>query len=182
MRLFFIIGMVFSLALSAYSHAQTMTDKLMQKLLDQQMPSVLHRVNNQAFQYGVYDVVVHKVGQTKITSTSTAITNSLPMRIEFLATIKQQIFGQTLSFDCKTQFKTINTWNIIPNLNTGEVAVSMSVPIPDTQLNCEGLSLPVTTVLQKMIRDEKPKWEKEAKQQIEKSLIKVGLGKKRVSK
>lgn len=165
----------FLFVLPLQSQAQTMTDKLLQHLLNKQMPKVLYRINNKPFQYGVYDVVVHKIASPNISSTSTQITNHLPMRIEFLATVKQSILGQQLSFNCKTQFATVNKWVITPDLATGKVDIKMHVPIPDSTLNCEGLSLPITSVLEKMVREQKPKWEQDAKQKIEAALTDIGL-------
>ena len=53
--------------------------------------------------------------------------------------------------------------------------LDMQIPIPETELDCQGLKLPIKPALEQLIAKEKPTWEADASVELNKRLAELGL-------
>lgn len=157
----------------AAQSAANVSDKLMTKWLNQQVPAILHQQKNQPFQLGSYDITVHKAKAATLVSRASSWQLNQPIRVEFVAHISQNILGASLEFQCATEFASQSVWRITPNLEQGTAAIAVTMPIPETELNCDGLKLPITTVLQQWFQREKNTWQQQAEQHYQQAMKKV---------
>lgn len=170
---FAVLGLLLSL-LSTHALAQaSVSDKLMTKILSLQMPDILHQQKDQSFELGKYDITVFKASAPTLTSSANSWQLRQPIRVEFIGRVSQNFLGTAVAFNCATEFTSQSLWLITPNIEQGTAKIKIDMPVPETILHCDGLKLPITSVLQHWFNTEKPNWQAQAEQQYQQAMKKV---------
>lgn len=128
------------------------------------------------WQYGHYNLHISKVGAADINSATSTITAGVPLRVRLSGQVKQQLFGQDINIACATEFETQSEMTLTPIFSkalTGQLDIH--IPVPETELDCQGLKLPIKTTLEQLIAQEKPQWETQAEAQINQLFRDLGL-------
>ncbi len=177
MKLKGVICSILWLGVSTVSQAQTITDDLILALIDKHLPKVLYTEKNKPWELGNYDLVVHKQGGVNFTSTDEWLNLSLPVQVKITGRINKQILGSQIVMNCSTNIVTdaqLRVYPIIKKQNSSAM-VNIQVPVPPSQLDCDGLKVPITPLLKAIVAKEKQQWQKQLEQDIQGLMQQVGL-------
>ena len=157
--------------------AENITDKLMVSLINKKLPTVLYEHKDKPWEMGIYSLSVNKTGGASFTSTDKQLNLTLPIEVIVNGKIMQNLLGANITIDCNSRVITNGKFNIEPKLKTkgSNAKVSIFVPVPDSMLNCDGLKIPIKSLLEKLISDNKPKWEKDLESDIYNLFQQVGI-------
>ncbi len=161
---------------STAAYADNALNKLLERALSKQLPQVLFAAKDVPWEYGHYNLHIAKAGEADISSASETITAQLPLKIRLSGKVKQKLFGQEIDIACDTEFETPSEMIFKPLFAESlSSELEMEIPIPETELNCQGLKLPIKSALEQLIAKEKPSWEAEATVELNKRLAELGL-------
>ncbi len=171
---------IWILILSIYANtamAENMTDKLIVTIVNKKLPIVLYKLKNKPWDIGVYSLSVNKAGGARFSSTDKHLILTLPLQLIVNGKINQNLLGTNITIACKSRVTTDGRLYIEPKFKTkgSNANVSISVPVPESQLNCDGLLIPIKPFLEKVISDNKSKWENDIESEIYKLFQQVGL-------
>ncbi len=162
--------------LSTAAHADNALNMLLERAVSKQLPHVLFAAKDVPWEYGHYNLHIAKAGEADISSASETITAHLPLKVRLSGKVKQKLFGQEIDIACETEFETPSEIVFKPLFAESlSSELEMLIPIPQTELNCQGLKLPIKSALEQLIAKEKPNWEAEATVELNKRLAELGL-------
>lgn len=168
---------LFSCFFGRVSLAESMSDKLIVAVVDKKLPPVLYEHVDKPWDMGVYSLVIKKIGKAHFSSTSTLLTLSFPIEAIVVGNVKQNLFGTQMTLLCDSKFVTNARVEIAPQLSAigSKAAVSLFIPVPNSDLNCDGLMIPIRPILEKLISDNKQDWEQDLESDINKLFTEVGI-------
>jgi hypothetical protein len=91
--------------------------------------------------------------------------------------VDQTIFGKTIVVTCENSFVTHGRIVIEPLFDSqpSTANVDIQVPVPETDLNCEGLSVAVQPLLEQLVAEKKVEWEHEMEAEMNKLFKQLGI-------
>ena len=154
---------VFSSLILNASQAENITEQLLQVMINQQLPEVLYQQSDQAWQLGLYQIQISKTADAALSSSGKAILLSLPIQIQLNADMNKVVLGNNMDFSCNSAFSSNAKISIRPQLNVRPITtdVDISIAIPPTMLDCNGLLIPIQKPLEQVIAQNTPKWQKD---------------------
>lgn len=157
--------------------AENITDKLIVTLINKKLPTVLYEHKNKPWDMGVYNLSVNKAGGVSFASTDKQVNLTLPLELMINGKINQNLLGTKININCNSRVTTNGKLNIVPILRTkgSNAKVTIFVPVPESHLNCDGLMIPIKPLLEKLISDNKSKWENDIAADIYALFQQVGL-------
>ncbi|WP_339724462.1 hypothetical protein [uncultured Paraglaciecola sp.] len=149
--------------------AQSVTDQLIVALVDKHLPKVLHQEQARPWQMGTYDLTVHKTAGATFSSTHNYLSLTVPIKVMMTGLVNKAFLGQKILLNCSSEFLTEARLDIQPEINPPEskAGVEVSVPVPEANLNCDGLILPIKPLLEQLVATKKQQWQ----QQLEKDIV-----------
>ena len=125
----------------------------------------------------MYSLKIERLGKSNFVSTNTHINLSFPVKAIIDGKINKTLFGTKIVIDCKSKFITEAKIKIIPILKAADSKskVILSMNIPPTNLDCDGLNIPIKPVLEALIQDKKKTWELDLESNINNLFIQAGL-------
>ncbi len=167
---------LFPLLVCQFSTADTALNTLLEHIVSKQLSQTLFTAKDIPWQYGHYNLHITKQGQAGIKSDVKTITAKLPLKIQLSGRVKQELFGQEIDIACETEFETTSEMVFKPIYGeTLSSELNMQIPIPETELDCQGIRLPIKPALEQLIAKEKPTWEADASVELNKRLAELGL-------
>lgn len=141
--------------------SENISEKLLVVIIDKKLPSVLYQHRDQPWAMGVYSLLINKLGKVDFTSTDTELNISIPIEAIVNGNIKQAILGTLMTINCSSKIITRVRIDIIPQLSAdgSRADVSVLIPVPDADLNCDGLKVPARPILEQLISEHKQNWE-----------------------
>lgn len=157
--------------------AQNVTDKLIVTLVDQHLPQALYEEKAQAWQMGTYDLRVNRTTAVSFNSTATDLNLTVPIEVLMVGQVNREFLGQKIRLNCTSSIQTAAKLQVKPFINPplSKVKVEVSVPIPASNLNCDGLILPIQGVLEQLVANKKLEWENQLEQEILLLFKQVGI-------
>lgn len=167
---------LFPLFISGFSTADSALNTLLEHIISKQLSQTLFTAKDIPWQYGHYNLHITKLGNAGIHSDKETITAELPLKIQLSGRVKQKLFGQEIDIACETEFETTSEMVFKPIFGESlSSELDMQIPIPETELDCQGLKLPIKPALEQLIAKEKPTWEADASVELNKRLAELGL-------
>ncbi|WP_353406555.1 DUF4403 family protein [Pseudoteredinibacter isoporae] len=171
-----LVSALLCLSATNLAYGENALNTLLERVLSKQLPEVLFDAKDIPWQYGHYNLHISKAGDAGIGSDPETITAKLPLNIQLSGKVKQKLFGQDIDIDCSTEFETNSEMIFKPVFaETLSSKLDMQIPIPETELDCQGLRLPIKSALEQLIAKEKPEWEAQAEAELTKRLAEFGL-------
>ncbi|MBB6520169.1 DUF4403 family protein [Pseudoteredinibacter isoporae] len=171
-----LVSAILCLSAANMSYGENALNTLIERVLSKQLPEVLFHAKDIPWQYGHYNLHISKAGDAGIGSGPETITAKLPLKVQLSGKVKQKLFGQEIDIDCTTEFETNSEMIFKPVFaETLSSKLDMQIPIPETELDCQGLKLPIKPALEQLIAKEKPEWEAQAEAELKKRLETLGL-------
>lgn len=163
MKVCFLAIILFSTSYSVLS--KDIVNAVVQEYLEQQIPEKVFNINNAPWEHGVYSINVLKNGAPSFISTDESIKADLPIRVDLNAKINKKVGFIDLNVGCKSRFYTNGKLELIPILDKAykEANASINVSLPEVNMDCNGLKIPITPHLNQLFKANKRKWENEIK-------------------
>jgi hypothetical protein len=150
-------------------NAQSVTDQLIVALVDKHLPQVLHQEKATPWKMGTYDLTVYRTSGAKFSSTHKYLSLTVPIKVKMTGQVNQEFLGQKILLNCSSEFVSEARLDIEPTIKPPEsrADVEVSVPVPEANLNCDGLILPIKPLLEQLVATKKHEWQ----QQLEKDIV-----------
>lgn len=157
--------------------AQSVTDQLIVALVDKHLPQVLHQEKSTPWQMGTYDLTVNKTGGAAFSSTHKYLSLTVPIKVVMTGQVNKEFLGQKILLNCSSEFVTEARLDVEPIINPPEsrASVEVSVPVPEANLNCDGLKLPIKPLLEQLVASKKQEWQQQLEQDIIVMFRQVGI-------
>lgn len=150
--------------------------RLVQTLLEKNLPTTLYEGRDIPWEYGQYNLTITKAGTSAVQSDSEQISALLPLNIKLSGNIKKKLFGSDINIACHSEFETQSQLALTPQWqNLNEAKLGFEIPIPEADMDCQGLKLPIKIPLEQMIAKEKPEWEARAETELSRLLTEMGF-------
>ncbi|MDZ7925098.1 MAG: hypothetical protein U5M23_13840 [Marinagarivorans sp.] len=156
---------------------QTAAARLLALVIDSYIPNVLYNEKNQPWMGGVRSITISKAGASVLSSDANNIVVSFPLKANLIGDINTNIVLMQLKAHCVAQFTAPAKINLAVNLNSKPISVTsrIDLTVPPVMADCDGYKLAVEGVIQSVIVQEKPKWERDIQAQISDGLMVLGL-------
>lgn len=173
----FTFALSFFLLCCQVAHAQSVTDQLIVTLVDKHLPKVLHQERSSPWQMGSYDLIVSKTGGAIFSSTHQFLSLTIPIKVLMTGQVNKTLFGQKILLNCSSEFATEARLDVEPTINPPEsnASVEVLVPVPEVNLNCEGLKVPIKPLLEQLVATKKQEWQRQLEKDIVTLFKQVGL-------
>ncbi len=171
-----IVYFLFATSLSSIAQAENITDKLIGKVIEKELPQLLYEEKDKRWDHGIYSIQVRKNGASRFTSNESELAITLPIKVNLSGSIKKNVFGARVSIGCDSDFTTKGHITVSPRGSDNiETSVAIDIPIPNTSLDCDGIKLPITTLLIALVDKNKIEWQDAIQNKIDTLLAKVGI-------
>lgn len=169
--------MLYFFLFGQFSLAESIADKLLVAVLEKKIPAVLYEHKDKPWAMGTYSLIIKKTGITNFSSAETRLNLSFPIEGVVKGAVNQIILGMAMTLFCDSKILTDARVDIIPLISaTGVTAkVSMVIPVPSADLNCEGLRIPVKPMLEQLITDNKRRWESDLETDFNQLFQELGI-------
>lgn len=175
MKVLLALGLLFFCVQNA--NAQSVTDKLIVALVDKHLPHVLHQEKATPWKMGTYDLTVNKIGGAEFSSTHKYLSLTVPIKVLMTGQVNREFLGQKILLNCSSEMVTQARLDIEPVINPPEskANVEVSVPVPEANLNCDGLILAIKPLLEQLVASKKQEWQQQLEQDIMVMFKQVGI-------
>lgn len=162
---------------SHFSGAKSVTDELIVALVDKNLPKILYTEKHTPWKLGFYDLTVKKRGVAAFSSTPQYLSLTLPIEVVIKGQVNRSFLGSQIIMNCSSTVLTETRLDVEPIIKAQQshAKVEISVPVPPSQLNCEGFKVSITPLLQAIVAKEKQKWQGQLEQDIQGIFKKLGL-------
>lgn len=162
---------------SVAAFAESISDKLIAAVVEKNLPGLLYEHIDKPWQLGTYNLRINKSGVTQFASSQSHLTLRLPIEAIIHGNVRQNLMGRNFSMGCNSRFTTDGRIEVEPQLVQGsyQARVSIVVPIPDTALNCDGMMIPIKTLLEQLVAENKRTWEQDLETDINQLFQQVGI-------
>jgi len=166
MKIFVTLGLLFICGQSV--NAKSVTDQLIVALVDKHLPQILHQEKATPWQMGTYDLTVHKTAGAVFSSTHQYLSLTVPVKVVMTGQVKKEFLGQKILLNCSSEFVTQARLDIQPVINppASRASVEVSVPVPEANLNCDGMVLAIKPLLEQLVESKKKEWEQQLERDI----------------
>lgn len=156
---------------------ENMVENIIEVVIENNLPYLLYEHTNQKWQLGLYNLKITRLGKPTFLSSKKHINLSFPVEANIESKINKIIFGTNINIDCKNKFVTEANIKITPTLkaNQSTSVVKISVNIPPTNLNCDGLKMPIKPALDALIQTQTKSWEQDIESTINQLFLQVGI-------
>jgi hypothetical protein len=126
---------------------------------------------------GTYDLTVNKIGGAVFSSTHKYLSLTVPIKVVMTGQVNKEFLGQKILLNCSSEVVTHARLDLEPVINPPEsrAGVEVSVPVPESTLNCDGLILPIKPLLEQLVANKKHEWEQQLEQNIMTMFKRVGI-------
>jgi hypothetical protein len=158
-------------------NAQSVTDQLIVALVDKHLPKVLHQEKATPWKMGTYDLTVHKTAGAIFSSSNKYLSLTVPIKVIMTGQVNKEFLGQKILLNCSSEFVTEARLDIEPLINPPEsrANVEVTVPVPEANLNCDGLILPIKPLLEQLVATEKQQWQQQLENDISTMFKQLGI-------
>jgi len=163
--------------ISATAVAETVTDKLVIAVADANLPPLLYEEKDQRWELGTYNLIINRNGGVGFSTTSKDVAISLPIEVLIDGKLEQELFGNKILVNCSSRVLTEGALRVVPELSeSGSTAdVSIDIPVPESMLNCDGLQVPITLLLQQIVEQHRAEWEARLESDIKDTFKQLGI-------
>ncbi len=121
----------------------------------------LIEVEDEPWSSGEYSLTLTRIGAAEIRSAEDLIEATVPLRFEFAGQVKRDLVVTELDVRCTTDFETQGSVQLDFRFRDGkpDVVSTVTLPIPEADVDCGILSLPVQGVLEELVTRSRPDWE-----------------------
>ncbi|MCF2947921.1 DUF4403 family protein [Paraglaciecola aquimarina] len=164
----FFIGFMIWFGMSV-THASSITDELIVALVESNLPQTLYTEKDRAWELGVYDLIVNKRGKAVFTSTARFMSLTVPIEVKIQGQINKQLLSTQIVVNCSSNILTETRIDLEPliKLKNSSAKVEISVPVPQSFLDCEGLKVNITPLLKTIVTKEKQEWQQQLEQELQ---------------
>jgi hypothetical protein len=157
--------------------AQNVTDKLVVALADKHLPKMLLQEKNKSWKMGTYDLTVNKTAGVTFNSTEQYLSLSVPIEVLMVGQVNQTFLGQKIILNCTSTVLTEAKLQVTPVINppNSTASVEVLVPIPESNLHCDGLTLAIKPILEQLVATKKQQWQTSLEQDIQGLFKQVGM-------
>jgi hypothetical protein len=91
--------------------------------------------------------------------------------------VNKTLFGQKIVLNCSSKILSEARLDIEPMINppTSHANIEVSVPVPESNLDCDGLNLSIKPLLEKLVADKKFEWEQKLEADVLSMFKQLGL-------
>ena len=120
----------------------------------------LIEIDDEPWSRGQYSLRLTRIGDADVRSAEDWIETRVPLRFEFEGRIRQDLLFTDRDINCATEFKTEGSVALDFHFRDGKPGVvsSIKLPIPEADVDCGAMSLPVQGVLEELVVRNKPAW------------------------
>lgn len=144
------------------------TDKLLTRLLNQQLQAPLLKVDDLPWPAGTYGISISRMGDAKLTSGANSIEIAIPLQTKIAGNINQDLGFTKVALNCQSQFDHMGQLHLTPTFSSGKVTFvsDLKLPIPPVDADCGGVTFPVQEALLQLVAANKLQWESEINQAL----------------
>ena len=177
--LFLLLSLLISKSYAKENRVDNIVDNIIEIVIEKNLPYLLYQHTDKQWDMGIYSLKIERLGKSNFVSTDTHINLSFPVKAKIDGKIKKTLFGTKIAMDCKSTFVTEAKIKITPTIKAtkskSKSKVILSIKIPPTNLDCDGLNIPIKPVLEALIEDKKKTWELELESNINNLFIQAGI-------
>ncbi len=153
--------------------AGTVTDVLLGKIFDKQIPATVYEQQQQPWLGGSYNIKILRNGQPVFNGGKNTFQLTLPLRAE----INGQASLLNKPIVCSADFQTTGAVAILPDFShqLTRVRSTITLPVPPVMADCGSFRFPIEVYLKKLIADNKLQWEAELDKALNAELKKLAL-------
>lgn len=150
-------ALVFEVA--AASRPATITDQLLALLLEKHLPAPMYEQASNPWPGGDYSLRVQKAGRPEVTSTDANIHVKIPLEVLIVGRVSNDLLQIKLS--CNSSFTSIGEITLTPQKPgvVTSLTSSITLPVPPTTADCDGMQFPIDDYLKSVIAQNKKQWE-----------------------
>ena len=139
--------------------ADLLSDRLLMEALERHAPAELYRQADNPWPGGGYNLTVFKQGKPAIESRADRITFKVPLRIVLDGAMQNALVQVKLA--CKASFNTVGEIELKPASAGTLVPLrsSLTLPVPPTNADCNGVSLPVHAYISALVQQKRVEWQ-----------------------
>ncbi|WP_187407992.1 hypothetical protein [Saccharophagus sp. K07] len=144
---------------AAAPRTPTITDQLLAVLLERHLPEPMYEQASNPWPGGDYSLQVQKAGRPEVTSSETNIHVKIPLKVLISGKVANDMLQIKLA--CSSSFTSIGEIVFTP-AKPGVITTltsAITLPVPPTTANCEGLQFPIDDYLKTVIAQNKRQWE-----------------------
>jgi hypothetical protein len=170
--LLFVVCMSAALALPDTKNGRDITEILLERAFNKQLPPTLITASDIDLQSGKFDIVVTRQGQAVLNSSATKLLLALPINVHLVGKMRQTIGPLDVDLKCDAQFDTEAGILLMPRLQQNVIRSDskVTIPVPPVNANCDGLVLPVAPLLQAIIDEQSKALEMRINEMLEKQV------------
>lgn len=144
----------------------SITNELLAYAIHANAPSVLFEKPNNRWPGGEYSLKILKEGRPAIQSSHDAVQISLPVRVNIEGVVASELLQ--IKTRCRSSFQTPAQVKLTraPASSEYRVISDVTVSIPPTQADCNGVTLPIDGVLRALVATQEIQWEKKIDSEI----------------
>lgn len=123
----------------------------------------LIEVEDEPWNRGEYSLTLTRIGDADIRSSADWIETTVALKFEFAGRVRQDLLFTEVDINCTTEFNTQGSVALDFHFRDGAPTVvsSIELPIPEADVDCGAMSLPVQGVLEELVARNKPDWEEQ---------------------
>jgi len=145
--------------------SQNVMDSVVLQLFEHKFPVDVYNKKDIAWEHGTYSVTVKKNGKPTIKSNDKLINAILPVKVNLHARINKDLGVTKISINCIAEFVTDGDLSIIPDRKSKYMKTDaiVNIVVPNVDMNCDGLKIPISVQLRSLVAQNKVKWEQNIK-------------------
>jgi hypothetical protein len=167
------VGCAFSALSSFYAFGETATDRLLTRIMDKQIPALVHEARDQPWTGGTYAIRIFRNGSPVFKSDKEDMSVSLPLRAEMEG--NAGLLNSPII--CRANFKTMARVDVLPEYSADAIRAKSKVtlPIPKVVADCGVIEFPVNAFLEQLVSSNKAQWEMDINKALNAELKKLAL-------
>jgi hypothetical protein len=177
MKKYTCLFLLFGFLISKSYAKDNIVENIIEMVIEKNLPYLLYEHTNKQWDLGLYSLKIERLGKSNFISTSSHINLAFPVKAVIDGKINKDLFGTKLTIGCKSKFITEANIKITPTIKAAnsKSKVIVSMNIPPTNLNCDGLNIPIKTALDALIQEKKKAWERDLESTINNLFNQAGI-------
>lgn len=160
------ISVFFIMILSSFNvNSENVMNSVMLQLFEHKFPVDIYNQKNITWEHGTYSINVKKNGQSTIRTTDKIINAKMPIKVKLQAHINKDLGIAKINLNCLAEFNTNGDLSIIPDKENKYMKTDaiVNIVVPNVDMNCDGIKVPITAHLRTLVSQNKIKWEQTIK-------------------